>query len=158
MENIFKHFWIILLAFAIYNGFQSRKRVDHHIQENPSLKKGYDKFIMWHTIIGCIPILIIGIGIILGQLKDIFGIFDIHSDKSIIKLFYAYVSCIWIFGFYWIYFQDGAEFLERHKGMYQINIFGKVTNPTARQTKLYYPLTLLAAFMFYFFMQYFKIE
>lgn len=56
--------------------------------------------------------------------------------NPIVLLFHASIVAIWILSVRWIYFKDGAEFLERHPGLLR-------GNPTAKSIKIFFPFMLI---------------
>jgi len=158
LENIFKYAWIVLIGFTVFNAFALKKKVNQYIEENPDLERGYRNFILWNTILTSIPFLIIGFGIVTGQLKDIFEVFDFNSDKWVVKSFFTYIASLWLFGFCWIHFFNGGKFIEKHRGIYQISFLNKKIHPTEKQVKIYYSLTIFSIPILYFVLTNLKFE
>lgn len=71
------------------------------------------------------------------------GIFDFFNPRTmnpIMLLFYFAIIAIGMVTTIWIYLLNGAEFIERHPEVVQVNLFGNRTHFTARQVKLFYPV------------------
>jgi len=83
-----------------------------------------------------------GFGIISGLANGMFDYFNPKSMNSIVLVFHFSIIVLWVLSIWWIYFKQGAEFIEKHPGFIQVQSFGKRSNVTAKQIKLFYPLML----------------
>ena len=63
--------------------------------------------------------------------------------NPIVLLFHVAIVILWGLSIWWIYFRDGAAFIEKHPGLVQKSSFSGNHNVTAKQIKLFYPLMLL---------------
>lgn len=137
MEILFKHFWILLLFGAVFNAFTLKKKTAKYILEKPERRSGYDSIFKNYLIFGTIPWLIIGIGNLTGATSSVFEYFQPAKMNPIVLLFHFSIVVIWILAIRFIFFNDGAKFLEDHPGVVVINSFGNVNeNPTAKTIKL----------------------
>lgn len=143
MEFIFKNAWVLILIAIVFNAFNGKKRTKKYSDQNPDLKKGYDNYFMGYLILGSIPWLLVGLGVLSGQVDSIFDFFNPKSEKIFIQLFFGYLILIWMFGIWWVYFNKGAEFIEKHPGIVEQRTLSGKSNVTARQVKLFFPLMLL---------------
>ena len=60
-----------------------------------------------------------------------------------VLIFHGSIIILWMLGIIWIYFHNGAEFIERHPGLFVKSSFSGNTNITAKQVKIFFPLMLL---------------
>ena len=103
---------------------------------------GYDKLVKGILFYGNIPWIIMGFGIISGLTTTIFDYFDPKSMNAIVLVFHLSIIVLWGLSTRWIYFKQGAEFLEKHPGLIQMKGFGNRSDVTVKQIKLFYPLML----------------
>lgn len=107
----------IWLIFILGN-FLSMLIVKHHskkyIAKNPALESGYHTMIKNWLIYGNIPWLIIGIGQLSGITKHFFEYFQPRALNPMVLIFHAAIILLWGWAVYWIYFKNGAKFLEQH--------------------------------------------
>lgn len=68
--------------------------------------------------------------------------FNPGAMNSIVLFFHASIVALWILGIYWIYFNNGAEFIEKHPGLITKKALTKDPNPSAKQVKICFPLML----------------
>jgi len=139
---LFKYFWIAFLIATFANAFIMRYRSKKYIVETPELKVGYDKLFKGMIFYGNIPWVIMGFGIISGLTNGMFDYFNPKSMNSIVLVFHFSIIVLWVLSIWWIYFKQGAEFIEKHPGFIQVQGFGNRSNVTAKQIKLFYPLML----------------
>ena len=92
---------------------------------------------------GNIPWLIIAIGTISGLTNSTFDYFNPKSLNPMVLIFHASIIVLWILSVWWIYFKNGAEFIEEHPGLLQKSSFSGNTNVTAKQIKQFFPIMLL---------------
>jgi len=128
---------------TIANGLILKFRSKKYIVENPELEVGYDKLFKGYILYGNIPWIIMGIGNSSGLTNSTFDYFTPRAMNPIVLVFHASIIILWILSVRWIYFQDGAEFLERHPGLLNKSSFSGRTNFTAKQIKIFFPLMLL---------------
>lgn len=143
MELIFKYAWIFLIAVTVLNGFVLKYRSKKYIQENPELESGYDRFFKGWLIYGNIPWIIIMIGNLSGLTESIFEYFNPKAMNPMVLTFHLSIVILWILSIRWIYFRDGAEFIEKHPGLLRISGLKGVSDTSAKQVKLFFPLMLL---------------
>ncbi len=125
MEIIFKHCWILFIVVTTINGFIFRKQVQDNIASNPELKPGYDKLIRGWFIFANIPWVVMGLGIVLGYTNSAWDYFRPALMNPMVLAFHGSVIIIWLLGTYWIFFNNGAEFLVSHPGFVRYRYFGR---------------------------------
>ncbi len=144
MEIIFRHFWIMFIAVTVANAFILKNYSQKYIAEDPTLKKGYDDYFKGILFYGNIPWIIMGIGCLTGLTN---GIPEYSSPREMNPVVLALdfsIIILWVLSFRWIYFRNGAEFLERHPGIFfRPTILNKNGKVTARDIKRRYSFILL---------------
>lgn len=118
MEFLFQNFWIALLAVTVLNAFWMRKRSEVYAQQHPSLIPGYKKLFKYFLIFGSIPWLIMGTGNLTGLTSLTHEYLNPASGNPIVLLFHLLIVSYWILGGLWIFFNNGAAFIERHPGFF----------------------------------------
>ncbi len=145
MEIIFKHTWIMFIIFTVANGLIFKYRSKKYIAQNPDLREGYDKFYNGIMVYGNVPWVIMMIGNLTGVTHNTFEYFSPRDMNPMVLLFHFVILVLWIMAVRWIYFKDGAEFIEAHPGMIQRSGFGGTADVTAKQIKIFFPLILLGS-------------
>lgn len=143
MEIIFRHTWILFIAVTIVNSFLFKYRSKKYILEKPALEAGYNTLFKGWLFYGNIPWVIMAIGNLSGMTNNTFAYFSPRQMNPIVLLFHAAIVVLWGLSIWWIYFRDGAAFIEKHPGLVQTSGFSGRDNVTAKQIKLFYPLMLL---------------
>lgn len=113
---IFKHAWFLFLVVHCANGAIWWSRARPYIAQNPALEPGYRKLIRGWLIYGSVPWLIMGAGILSGNVHSIFHYFNPRNGAFVIA-YYVSVVALWVLCFYWLFFRRGAEELIAHPGM-----------------------------------------
>lgn len=139
---LFKYFWVAFIIGTVVSAYTMRYRSKKYIDEAPELKLGYDKLFKGILIYGNVPWVIMGGGILAGITHGIFDYFNPKSLNPIVLLFHFSIIVLWILSVWWIYFNRGAEFIEKHPGFLQVHAFGSRTDVTAKQVKMFFPLAL----------------
>lgn len=143
MDILFNNMWVMFIVVTMINGFVLKYRSKKYILQNPDLEEGYNKLFKGWIIYGNIPWLIIALGNLSGMTNSIFDYFNPKSMNPIVLLFHASIIVIWILSVRWIYFKEGAEFMERHPGLLQKSSLSGNSEITAKQIKIFLPLMLL---------------
>lgn len=107
----FKHAWILFIAIAVINELRIRKKAKSFIEAHPDSEEEYYKFWWKYLILENIPWLIIAIGDITGMTENVFEFFFPRLLNPIVLLFHFNIIVLWIISIYWVYFDNGAEFL-----------------------------------------------
>ena len=132
---LFRHGWLLFVVVTCVNGAIWWHRAQPRIAENPALEEGYRRLIRGWLIYGNIPWLVMGAGVLSGSDPSIFYFFNPGNGPFVVA-FYGSVVALWIAGFYWIFFRNGAEALITYPGLLNI--------PTAKpwMVKAYFLLCL----------------
>ena len=133
----------MFIAATIANGLILKYRSKKYILQNPELKEGYDKYFKGWLIYGNIPWVIMMIGNLSGQTQNTFEYFNPKAMNPMVLIFHFSIIALWVISVRWIYFKNGAEFIETHPGLMQKSSLSGNTNVTAKQIKLFFPLILL---------------
>jgi uncharacterized membrane protein len=143
MEFILKYIWIIFIISSIANASYFKKLSKEYVSENPELEKTYDGYIKNFLIFGNIPWVIMGLGMLTGMTDSILEYFNPREMNPIVLMLHASIIMIYILAIRWIYFKNGAEFIEKHPGLMRKSTFSGKRNVTAKEVKLFFPLPLL---------------
>mgnify|MGYP001156575483 FL=1 len=143
MFLIFKYFWVLFIVTPLLNAIFIKRRVQKYIIEKPELEDGYNMYIKNSIFLGVIPAVIMGIAILSQSVESMFDFFQPRKLNPYVLAFHTCVVIYWILSIRWIYFNKGAEFLEEHPGLIVKNSFGKTSNVTAKEVKIFFPLMLL---------------
>jgi hypothetical protein len=138
MEIIFICIWVAFTAITFFNAMWIRSNAQEYIARDPALKDGYDKMIKVYIILLNIPLIIIAIGSFTGITKSVFDYLRPKTLNPAVLVFHTYIIVLWVWSIFWIYFQNGAEFLERHPGLIRVSNFKTNIYPTAKQIKLFF--------------------
>ncbi|XOV66311.1 MAG: hypothetical protein ACFHU9_11795 [Fluviicola sp.] len=112
------------------------------IEQDPELRAGYKKLFRGIILYGNIPWVIMGFGIVTGLADSLVDFFNPKSMSFIVLAFHLSIIVLWVIGFWWIYFKKGAEFIEKHPGLFEVRGFGTKGYVTAKQVKIFYPLMI----------------
>lgn len=138
MDFVFEQTWILFILVSIFNTYLFYNRAKPYIEKDPTLENGYRKITLYSLSLGNIPWLIMGIGNIVGFTHNTFEYLNPNQLKPIVLAFHASIIILWICLIIWIYFMNGAEFLEKHPGLLR-------HNPTAKHIKFMTPIMLLGS-------------
>ena len=147
MDTIIQHFWIILIATTVVNGIILKYRSQKYIAENPDLKKGYNDYLKGWLFFGNIPWIIMAIGNLTGMTETTTDFFHPREMNPIVLVFHASIVVLCGLGVYWIYMKNGAEFIEKHPGLFQQSSFLGKKGMTAKRVKIFFPLMLFGSIM-----------
>lgn len=143
IEFIFQHFWLVMIVFACINVVHLRLRVNKDIASFPDKKNGYDTFFLLWLIYTIIPIIILMLGDISGSVHFLFEYLNPRSKNPFVMALYIFIISSWILIGWAIYFNGGAEFIEKHPAIMRKGRFSNKKNLSAKQIKLRFPLLLL---------------
>jgi hypothetical protein len=119
MPLVFKHFWVAFILGTLVNGAIWWLRGKQHRERDPALTEGYRSLIRGFVTWGNLPWLIMGAGILSGDVPSIFHYFDPRSPNPFIVAWFGSIFLLWTAGTYWLFGRGGAEQLVRHPGLMQ---------------------------------------
>lgn len=143
MPIIFEYIWVFFVLAPLINGAMLHYRSKKYIKLNPELEEGYKKYIRNFVFYSSIPWVIVMIGEISGLTNSMTEYMNPKAMNPIVLIFHASIVILWILSAWWVYFQDGAEFIENHPGLWGKKGLNGTSNLTAKQVKLLLPLMLL---------------
>jgi hypothetical protein len=123
---IFKYFWVIALFFTLLNTIIFKFRSGKYIKEKPELKEGYDRLILGYGFWMSLPFLIMGFGIVSGNVSNVLAFFRPRDGNPYVLAFFGCIVSEWILTIYWVFFRNGAETLCQYPGFLR----GMPSNPT----------------------------
>ncbi len=107
-------FIVVTITNAIIMKVRSKKQID----QDPSLEEGYDKIFKGLITWGNIPWVIMGVGIVTGNVPTVFHYFNPQDGNPYVISFFISILLIWVLGTYWLFLKDGAEMLFKHPGIF----------------------------------------
>ena len=113
VELVFRHAWLLFIAVTCANGAIWWHRAQRDIAANPEREQSYRRLIRGWMIYGNVPWLVMGAGIVSGNLRGVFDYFNPRNGAFVIAWFSSVVA-LWILGFVWIFMRGGAEQLATH--------------------------------------------
>ena len=126
MKHLFiflsKYFWLIAIAITLINTGLFRWRAQKNIDENPTLKTGYQRLIRNYLVWMNVPWLIMGVGCTYGGVPSIWHYFRPKDGNPYVLAWFGSVFLIWIFVSYWLFFRHGAEELAKYPGVFSFNL------------------------------------
>jgi len=143
MEILIKYFEIVALLVIITNAFILKNTSKIYISEKPELKEGYDKLFKGIIIYFSIPLIIIVVGNLSGSTNGMSDYLNPTALNPFVVIFNASIIILWILGIRWIYFKNGAEFLEQHSVLFNKYSGSKKKNFSAKKIEYSFTLMLL---------------
>jgi hypothetical protein len=137
---IFKYFWFFIIIVNLINANNLKVKSRKYIAESPGREDGYNKIIKIFIIYANIPWFIMGAGILSGLTVTVFDYIRPSDFNPAVLAFYASLLTIWLYGFYWIFFKHGADFLSEHPGLF-MKKKKDITSP--RLIKFYSAVTVI---------------
>ena len=137
MKYLTQFIWILFILVNFFNTYLIRKKAAKYIAESPENENGYKIISKNFLIYGSIPWIIIGIGNTFGHTESVFDYFQPSKMYPMVLLFHFSILVIWILLIRFIFFKNGAKFLENHPGIIRVNSFGNINdNPSENTIKL----------------------
>lgn len=118
VDVLFKHFWIAFIVVTCVNAAIWRARSRPYIASKPELADGYGTLIRGWLFYGNLPWLVMGAGILSGQVPSVFGYFNPKNGPFVLA-WYGTVVALWIACGYWLFVRRGAETLAMYPGLLQ---------------------------------------
>jgi hypothetical protein len=107
MENVpevlSKYFWIALMAVTVVNGLMFKLRYRKHIQNDPQLSADFSKLIRGFIIWWNLPWVVMGAGILLGQLPTMWHCFSGVRDNPFALAWWVSILIAVLVSMYWAF-------------------------------------------------------
>lgn len=116
----------MFLAVTVANALVIKFRSRSLIAQRPELASGYRRLFWGYLTFLSLPWLVMGYGIELGGIPNMFSFFRPREGNPIVLTFFATTVVLWILALYWLFARQGAEFLIEHPGVFR----GIPQNPT----------------------------
>lgn len=113
-----RYFWLIAIAVSIANGLIWWRRAQPVMAKHPERAAGYRRLITGWIVFGCIPWIVMGIGVMFGGVPDIFHFFNPRNGPFVVA-WYVSLAGIWLLLTWWVFFRGGAEKLAAHPGLFR---------------------------------------
>jgi hypothetical protein len=110
-------FWVIAIVITILNAYIYKLRFAKIIEQKPELRDGYNKLVRGYVFYLNIPWVVMGIGMVLGGVSNVFDYFRPSNGNTFVLAFYISILSLWVLGLIWIWFQAGAEFIIKYPGI-----------------------------------------
>ena len=120
-----EHFWLAAILLSFVNAALMWKRSAAHRQKDSSTADGYRVLVRGFLFWGNLPWIVMGVGILFGDVPSVFHYLHLDTSNPYILAFYASIVILLIAGSYWLFVGDGAEHLCNHPHFFQIG----ATNP-----------------------------
>ncbi len=140
-QFIFLNGWVVFIVFTVLNAFMLKARSQKTIARKPDLRAGYEQLFRGYLVYMNIPWLVMGFGMLVGKLPNIFSFFTPRQGNLFVLAFHASIVILWILSVRWIYFKGGAEFIVRHPGA----LNAEINSPL--QIKLLFGVMLLGGIL-----------
>lgn len=106
---IFRHFWIAFIAVTLVNVFIFRKRAQTRFQNDPALLASANRLLWGFAFWGNLPWLLMGIGIMNGQVPGIHDFLWAAQENAYVRLWYGAMAGLLALGSLWMYFGRGVQ-------------------------------------------------
>lgn len=143
MEVLLNELWIIFIIITFFNVNILKKRTRKYIDKDPKLEEGYKKYFRNYLILFNIPWVIMGVGNTLGMTEHVFEYLSPAPFNPMVYILHIYIIIVCVLGIKWIYFSNGAEFLESHPGLTRKTSMEGEKNMSAGEIRVIIPLILL---------------
>ena len=117
MPVIFKHFWVAFILVTVANAAMWWYRGRPYRERDPSLTEGYRSLVRGFLFWGNVPWLVMGLGILVGDVPTIFHYFNPRSLDPFVLGWFGSIFFLWVLGTHWIFLRGGAERLVDHPGL-----------------------------------------
>jgi hypothetical protein len=96
MPIIDKTIWLLAIGITFANAYMIRSRSRETIARKPELKEGYEKIFRGYLIYLNIPWIVMGNGILVGQVSGVFDYFNPRVGNSFVLVFHLSVIILWL--------------------------------------------------------------
>jgi hypothetical protein len=115
-DAVFRHAWLLLIAVTCANAGVWWVRGKNTMAEQPEREDGYRRLIRGWLIYGNVPWLVMGVGVVFGEVRSVFDYFDPQNGPYVVA-WYVSVVIIWVLLARWVFFAGGADELVKHPGL-----------------------------------------
>ncbi|MCW7468305.1 hypothetical protein [Leptospira kanakyensis] len=151
---LFNHIWIVFIVVTVFNAIVLKFRSQKYIKEKPELEPGYDKLVKGILFYGNIPWIIVGIGNLFQYTNSLIDYLYIKTLNPFVIIFHISILILWSLAFYWIYFNNGAEFLVKHPGLVRVKGGGFFTEVSPKMIQIFFGLILFSNLIVFSFLLY----
>ena len=116
IEVVFKHFWLAFVVVTIINARYWWAGVQGRIRAQPELEAGYRRLYRGYLFWGNVPWLLMGAGILSGQVQWMFDFLQPRSGNPYVLAWWWAMAALLALGTVWMLWGGGAETLARHPG------------------------------------------
>ena len=113
----FRHAWLVLTVFGTINLVVLWRNLRGRIAQRPDLAQGYRRYFLAAAIFFTLPWLLMGVGIEVGGVPNLFGFLSLRDRNPYVIAFYATLTVMLLLACYWVLLRRGAEFLVEHPGL-----------------------------------------
>lgn len=106
----------------------------------PELKANYNNIFKAWLLYGNIPWVIMMIGMLSGLTQNTFEYLNPKNMNLMVLLFHFSIILIWVLSIRWVYFKNGAEFLEKHSEVTSISSLNEHKIITSKRIKILFPI------------------
>ena len=85
------------------------------------MEEGYRSLIRGWLLYGNLPWVVMGVGIVYGDVPSDFHYFDPRNGPFVVA-WYVTVVVLWVLTAYWVFLRGGAEALIRHPGLLNLPV------------------------------------
>ena len=110
----FYHFWLLALGITGLNVLIMRLWAQKFITAQPELAEGYRQLFWGMLFYLGLPWLVMGFGIVVGGVPAPLYFLNPKTGNPFVLTFHLTLVFLWLLGFVWIYFWDGAEFYVKY--------------------------------------------
>ena len=119
MPLIFRHAWLLLVLTTCAQGASWWRTAKRKIAQDPALGPEYRRLIKSFLIYENLPWLVMGAGIVSGAVPSTLHYLNPRNGPFVVAFFVVLVV-LGIAQFYWLFFQQGAEVLVAHPGLFAL--------------------------------------
>lgn len=114
-EVFFRWFWVVGLISTAVNAVIYRHRANEDIRKHPERAEGYRRLIRGFVVWFSLPWIVIGMTTLTGAVQSVDELFGTEHPAAL--LLQVLAVGYWIMMIRWVFFEKGAETLERHPAM-----------------------------------------
>jgi cell division protein FtsX len=120
VEVVFDYAWIAFMLATVANAALWWVRSRPYRQAEPELEDSYRSLIRGFLVWGNVPWIVMGLGILTGEVASFFDYFNPRDGGSYVHMWFGSIALLWVLGTDWIFRQNGAEVLVRHPGLARV--------------------------------------